>query len=41
MGVERFGDWNKVKAKLNGSMGARLTMAIRQATIRNALFLVR
>lgn len=41
MGVERFGDWNMVKAKLNGSMGARLTMAIRQATIRNALFLVR
>ncbi len=41
MGVKRFGDWNKVKAKLANNPGTRLTMAIRQATIKNALLLVR
>lgn len=41
MGVERFGDWEKVKATLNSSLGARLTMAIRKATYKNALLLVR
>jgi phage gpG-like protein len=41
MGVERFGDWDKVKAKLNGSLGVKLAMALRQATLRNALLLVR
>ena len=41
MGVERFGDWQKVKARLETNPGARLALAIRQATIRNAVFLVR
>lgn len=41
MGVERTGDWNKVRAKLNAGMGPRLVKALRLATIRNALFLVR
>jgi phage gpG-like protein len=41
MSVERFGDWDKLKGKMEGSMGVRLAMAIRQATLRNALFLVR
>lgn len=41
MTVERFGDWDKAKAKLTGNLGMRLTLALRQATIRNALFLVR
>lgn len=41
MPVERFGDWNKVKARLENHPGARLAKAIRQATIQNALLLVR
>ncbi len=41
MGVKRTGDWNKAKAKLNGTLGPRIGMALQQATIRNALFLVR
>ena len=41
MGVKRFGDWDKAKAKLVANPGARLALAIRQATIKNALFLVR
>lgn len=41
MGVKRTGDWNKAKAKLNGTLGPRIAMALQQATIRNALFLVR
>jgi hypothetical protein len=41
MGVKRTGDWDKVRAKLNAGMGSRLSKALRQATIRNALFLVR
>ena len=41
MGVKRTGDWNKAKAKLNGTLGTRIAMALQQATIRNALFLVR
>jgi phage gpG-like protein len=41
MSVERFGNWDAIKKKLSDSTGARLALAIRQATIRNALFLVR
>jgi phage gpG-like protein len=41
MGVKRTGDWNKVRTKLNAGMGPRLAKALRQATIRNAIFLVR
>lgn len=41
MSVKKFGDWDKVKKTLTGSLGSRLTMAIRTATIRNALLLVR
>jgi hypothetical protein len=41
MGVKRTGDWNKARAKLNAGLGPRLANALRQATIRNALFLVR
>ncbi len=41
MGVKRTGDWDKVRARLNAGMGPRLAKALRQATIRNALFLVR
>ena len=40
MGVKRTGDWDKARARLNGGMGPRLASALRQATIRNALFLV-
>jgi hypothetical protein len=41
MGVKRTGDWDKARAWLNAGMGPRLANALRQATIRNALFLVR
>ena len=41
MGVKRFGDWDKAKALLANNPGTRLTLAIRQATIKNALLLVR
>jgi phage gpG-like protein len=41
MGVKRFGDWDRAKALLADSPGVRLTLAIRQATIKNALLLVR
>lgn len=41
MTVERFGDWDKVRKHLDGSLGTRLAIALRQATIKNALFLVR
>jgi hypothetical protein len=41
MGVKRTGDWDKVRARLNAGMGPRLANALHQATIRNALFLVR
>jgi len=41
MAVSRFGDWERAKALLAAHPGARLTLAIRQATIKNALFLVR
>jgi len=38
MGVKKFGDWDKVKCS---NPGARLAKAIQQATIQNALLLVR
>jgi hypothetical protein len=41
MGVKRTGDWDKARARLNAGLGPRLANALRQATIRNALFLVR
>ena len=41
MGVKRTGDWDKARARVNAGMGPRLASALRQATIRNALFLVR
>ena len=41
MGVKRFGDWDKARAKLTGNPGARLALALRQATVKNAILLVR
>ena len=41
MGVERFGDWEKAKRLLMQQPGARLALAIRQATIKAAILLVR
>jgi len=41
MAVKRTGNWEKVRAKLNNTMGIKMTRAIRQATVRNAVFLVR
>ena len=40
MGVKRFGDWDKAWAKLAGNPGARLALALRQATVKNAILLV-
>jgi len=40
MAVSRFGDWDRAKALLASHPGARLTLAIRKATLKNALFLV-
>jgi len=41
MAVSLFGDWDRAKALLASHPGARLTLAIRKATLKNALFLVR
>ncbi len=41
MGAKRFGDWDRAKARLAGGLGKRFELAIRQATIKNALLLVR
>jgi hypothetical protein len=41
MGAKRFGNWDKAKAKLANNPGARLANAIRLATIKNAILLVR
>lgn len=41
MPVNRFGDWNKAKALLANGFNQRLALAIRQATIKNAMLLVR
>ena len=40
-GGEKIGDWDGVKAFLAGNLGAKLAAALRQANIKNALFLVR
>jgi len=41
MGVKRFGDWDKARSKLANAPGARLALALRQSTIKNAILLVR
>lgn len=41
MGVKRFGDWSEVETLLTNGFKQRLALAIRQATIKNALLLVR
>ena len=41
MGVRRTGDWSKARAKLAAAPGARLTLGLKQATLKNALLLVR
>lgn len=41
MAVSRFGDWDKAKRLLTNGLDQRLGRAIRQATIKNALLLVR
>lgn len=41
MGAKLTGDWKAVRAKLEKNPGARLRMAIRMATVRNAALLVR
>lgn len=41
MAVSRFGDWDKAKALLTNGFDQRLALAVRQATIKNALLLVR
>jgi len=41
MGVERFGEWEKAKRLLAQQPGARLALAIRQATLKAAILLVR
>lgn len=41
MGVRRVGDWGKARAKLAAAPGTRLAWALRQATLKNALLLVR
>lgn len=41
MGVKRFGDWSEAEALLTNGFRQRLALAVRQATIKNALLLVR
>jgi hypothetical protein len=41
MAVSRFGDWDRAKRLLTNGLDQRLARAIRQATIKNALLLVR
>jgi phage gpG-like protein len=41
MAIRRFGDWEKAKALLTNGFNQRLARAIRQATIKNAVLLVR
>ena len=41
MAVVRFGDWDNVKKRLQNAPSASLSSAIRQATIQNAMLLVR
>ncbi len=41
MAVRRTGSWDKARAKLDGTLGLRMAAALKQATILNALLLVR
>lgn len=41
MAVRRVGDWQAARRKLTSNLGGRLAMALQQATIKNALVLVR
>lgn len=41
MGAKRFGNWAEAKQLLTDGLDQRLALAIRQATIKNALLLVR
>lgn len=41
MGVKRFGGWAEAKQLLTDGLDQRLALAVRQATIKNALLLVR
>ncbi len=41
MEISRFGDWEKAKRLLTNGFNQRLALAIRQATIKNAMLLVR
>lgn len=41
MGVERFGDWGKARELLTHGTGQRIALAVRKATIKNAMLLVR
>ena len=41
MGVRRTGDWGKARGKLAGALGVRLALSLKQATLKNALLLVR
>lgn len=41
MAVRRFGDWERAKQLLCNNTGHRMALTIRQATIKNALLLVR
>ncbi|MHB1462018.1 MAG: phage virion morphogenesis protein [Armatimonadota bacterium] len=41
MEISRFGDWEKAKRLLTNGYSQRLAIAVRKATIKNALLLVR
>ncbi len=41
MAVNRFGQWDKAKRALGSNLGERLARALRQATAKNAMLLVR
>ena len=41
MAVNRFGQWDKAKRALGSNLGARLAQALRQATAKSAMLLVR
>ena len=41
MAVRRFGQWAKAKQILGTNLGAKLAKALRQATVKNAMLLVR
>ena len=41
MALSRFGDWDRAKALLTNGFNQRLALAVRKATVKNALLLVR